>query len=45
MIGSTLYMEFPSREELDRWLRNDPYTTGGVWFNVKVENIRLAFRP
>ena len=44
MIGSTLYMDFDSREELDDWLRSDPYTTGGVWVDVKVEPIRLVFR-
>ena len=31
MIGSTLYMDFESREELDHWLKTDPYTIGGVW--------------
>jgi uncharacterized protein YciI len=44
MIGSTLYMEFPSRQEMDEWLKNDPYTTGGVWVDVKVEPIRLVAR-
>jgi hypothetical protein len=44
MVGSTLYMDFPSRTELDEWLRSDPYVTGGVWVNVKVEPIRLVFR-
>jgi uncharacterized protein YciI len=44
MIGSTLYMDFPSRKELDDWLSSDPYSTGGVWVTVKVEPIRLVFR-
>lgn len=44
MIGSTLYVDFPSREELDRWLKNDPYVTGGVWVDIEVKPIRLALR-
>ena len=44
MIGSTLYVDFPSREELDHWLRNDPYVTGRVWVDIEVKPIRLALR-
>ena len=44
MIGSTLYMEFGSRAECDEWLRSDPYVTGGVWVDLKVEDIRLVLR-
>jgi uncharacterized protein YciI len=44
MIGSSLYVEFTSREELDEWLANDPYTTGGVWVATKVYPVRLVFR-
>ena len=44
MIGSTLIMDFESREALDQWITNDPYTTGGVWVEVEVKPIRLAFR-
>jgi uncharacterized protein YciI len=44
MIGSTLYVEFESREKLDQWLRTDPYVTGGVWVNVDVKPIKLVFR-
>jgi len=44
MIGSTLYVEFQNREELDNWLANDPYVTGGVWKDISVLPIRLAVR-
>ena len=44
MIGSTLYVDFASREDLDRWLRRDPYVTGGVWVDIEVKPIRLALR-
>lgn len=44
MIGSTLYVEFDSRAELDSWLEQDPYVTGGVWKNITVQPIRLAMK-
>jgi len=44
MIGSTLYVDFASREALDRWLQSDPYVTGGVWIDIEVKPIRLALR-
>ena len=45
MIGSTLCVEFDSREALDDWLQNDPYVTGGVWKDISVQPIRLAIKP
>jgi uncharacterized protein YciI len=42
MAGSMLVMEFGSREELDSWLRDDPYTTGDVWREVQVLPYRRA---
>lgn len=42
MIGSTLYLRFDSREELDRWIANDPYVLGNVWIKVEVKPIRLV---
>lgn len=44
MIGSTLYVDFASREALDQWLKNDPYVIGGVWVDIEVKPIRLVFR-
>ncbi len=44
MIGSTLYIDFPTRADLDHWLAHDPYVTGGVWVTIEVRPIRLAFR-
>ncbi len=45
MIGSTLCVEFESREALDQWLQNDPYVTQGVWQDIVVLPIRLAIKP
>jgi uncharacterized protein YciI len=44
MIGSSLVVDFPSRAELDAWLRADPYTTGGVWKTVEVRPFRVAVK-
>ncbi len=44
MIGSTLYMDFESREKLDEWLSNDPYVVNDVWRDIKVDPIKLALR-
>ncbi len=42
MVGSSLYMEFDNRQELDKWLEQDPYMLGGVWQDVQVHPIRLV---
>lgn len=44
MIGSTMYVEFESKAELDQWLANDPYVTGKVWQDISVLPIRLAIK-
>lgn len=36
MIGSIYVMEFETREELDEWLKVEPYVTGDVWRRVEV---------
>ena len=42
MIGSTTYVAFESRAELDAWLEIDPYVTGDVWRDITITPIRLA---
>ena len=42
MIGSALIMAFETREALDAYLTNDPYTRGGVWQRVEVQPFRCA---
>ena len=42
MIGSTTYVAFESRAELDAWLESDPYVTGDVWRDITITPIRLA---
>jgi len=42
MIGSVLFVEFPSRAELDAWLASDPYVAGDVWRTIEVRPFRVA---
>ncbi|GJM13447.1 MAG: hypothetical protein DHS20C12_18500 [Pseudohongiella sp.] len=44
MIGSTMFVEFDTKAELDQWLANDPYVTGNVWQDISVLPIRLAIK-
>lgn len=42
MIGSSLYVEIESREALDQWLADDPYTKGNVWQTFEIHVMRIA---
>ena len=44
MIGSTMFVEFDSKADLDQWLASDPYVTGNVWQDISVLPIRLAIK-
>ena len=36
MRGSVYIMDFPSRNELDGWLKTEPYVVGKVWEKIEV---------
>jgi uncharacterized protein YciI len=38
MIGSMLVCDFSSHEELDQWLKIEPYVTGDVWKKIEVNH-------
>ncbi|MFP4090160.1 MAG: YciI family protein [Cyclobacteriaceae bacterium] len=42
MIGSTLYMQFDSREDVQKYIDEDPYVKGKVWEKIEVKPIRLV---
>lgn len=42
MVGSVVIVDFPSREELDAWLKIEPYLTGDVWREVEVKPFRVG---
>ncbi|TCN26195.1 YciI family protein [Mesobacillus foraminis] len=42
MIGSMMVVDYPSREELDKWLKEEPYVVGNVWQNIEIKPCRVA---
>jgi uncharacterized protein YciI len=42
MIGSSMVVDFPSRSEVDQWLKVEPYVTGGVWKEIEVRKCRTG---
>jgi uncharacterized protein YciI len=42
MIGSLIVVNFPSRVELDAWLKIEPYVTHHVWEDITILNGKLA---
>jgi uncharacterized protein YciI len=42
MIGSILVVDYPKREDLDAWLKVEPYILGDVWRSVDVRPCRVA---
>lgn len=47
MIGSMMVMEFPSRRELEEWMKIEPYLTGNVWQKVEILDAQVgpSFAP
>ncbi len=41
MRGSVLIMDFESRQEFDRYLKDEPYVTGKVWQDIEVKPCRV----
>ena len=44
VIGSVCFADFPSRDALDTWVAEDPYTTHGVWQQVEIRPLRMVLR-
>lgn len=42
MNGSVMIVEFETEEELQNWLREEPYVTENVWKDITVFPFRLA---
>ena len=36
MIGSAMVFEFPSKEDFDEYLKNEPYIVEGVWKDIRI---------
>ena len=42
MKGSALVLDFSDREELDLYLKNEPYVQENVWEKIEVERINVV---
>ncbi|WP_077211927.1 YciI family protein [Bacillus dakarensis] len=42
MIGSMMVVDYPSREELDEWLKVEPYIVGNVWKEIEIQPCSVA---
>jgi uncharacterized protein YciI len=40
MIGSSFFMDFASDDELQEWLKKEPYVVGGVWKSVEIHKCK-----
>jgi uncharacterized protein YciI len=41
MIGSTMIVDFESRDALDQYLQTEPYVTGKVWQKIDVKPCKI----
>lgn len=41
MVGSLMVMNMKTREEVDAWLKVEPYVTGKVWGKIEVMNCAI----
>lgn len=42
MIGSMLVLEFPTRADVDEWLKIEPYVTGKVWERYEILPVKVG---
>jgi uncharacterized protein YciI len=42
MIGSTMVMQFETKEQLQQWLDTEPYITGKVWEKMDLRSFKVA---
>lgn len=42
MIGSMMIVDYPTRAELDDWLKGEPYIVNGVWQRIEVKPCNVA---
>lgn len=42
MKGSVLVLDFPAREDVDRYLANEPYVQEHVWDKIEVETLNVV---
>ena len=45
MVGSTLYVDFETDEEIDEWLENEPYVKNNVWNMDEFQIVPVKLLP
>lgn len=45
MVGSTLFVDFKSKNDMDSWLKNEPYVKNGVWDMDKIQILPIKVLP
>ncbi len=45
MVGSTLFVDFSSDDELNEWLENEPYVQNGVWNMEEFQIVPVKMLP
>ena len=45
MVGSTLFIDFETDEELDAWLENEPYVKNNVWNMDEFQIVPMKVLP
>ncbi len=42
MHGSIMVLDMPNREEIDKWLKSEPYVINEVWEKIEVKECKVA---
>ena len=42
MCGSVMVVDFPTKEDLQKWLEQEPYVTGGVWQSIDIKPCKVG---
>ena len=42
MIGSAMMVDYPSLDDLNNWLKVEPYVIGDVWRDIEIKPCRVA---
>ena len=42
MIGSMIVCDVASRQELDEWLKIEPYVVGNVWHKIEIKRCKVG---
>ena len=45
MVGSTLFIDFETDEELDAWLENEPYVKNNAWDMDEFQIVAMKVLP